>query len=300
MTTPTMLLVTESPLSLMAVPGAQDHTGVITYWSASGDHSLQLVQSAWMAAGLPPEIEKLAPQAPQPAECLTRAVHSVAGQRAHVVRRHPKGGLLVIPERVTEDGEDLDLTSGQRLRVTWDPKAGALVFDVPTHPLVHAIQSSFVHHRTHLTAGDFGDHLPVVVRALDAVGLRSRGGFYFVPRTSEGAWGRVLEALKASTHGQVKVYRIPVLAADEALEAVVDAVLLETEAAARTVCAEVELAKGSLGKRAAATKAKAMDSALTRVEAYEALLGVSLVAARNAVSMAQGAVVAAALGGLAE
>lgn len=291
-------------LNLIAVPSATECSGVLTHWTFTGEAKLTDLQAAWVAQGLDTALPpRYAPKAPSPAEALGRAVRSVASAKRYVIRTHPKGGLVIIPEHVTEDGEDLDLQSGHRLRCQWvhgsKDAPGEIRYSDPAHPLAPLVTNAFAHYRGVVTAGDFGDWLPQVAQGCDAVSIRH--GVYFVPAgTAEDTWDRVRTAVLAVAQVGSRVYRMPVLKAEEALEAVVDAVMAQATKLSERIAAEVA---AGLGDKATDTRVAEIGKAYGQIALYERVLGTSLEAARATLHTTQvtltGVVCAAPLGALA-
>lgn len=123
-----------------------------------------------------------------------------------------------------------------------------------------------------------------VVPWLDAVALREGGGVYFVPRSfSHQLRALATFLLEPYVHDtphlpRVKLYQVPALQTSNALEAITDAIIHETEQQASYALYNVDSVKSQEGYDARQGKLKA---AYGKLERYEGLLGARLTKMRE-------------------
>lgn len=250
---------------IIATPGLDsDSTGIIVYWSMLGGecNHASLLQSLTEAGFEDPKDH---PPLPTPGAAFWRAVKKF--ETKHRFARHKKGNTYyLVDERPDDDGE-LDFTRNVKLNLN----AGMMVEGEGDDPenLTEAVGLEYLTQLQRLTGSEVSAWLVKQVTKRDAVGLRPTGGFYFVPRTEAESWRKIASAVHAAT--SFKVYEIPAMATDEAVEAVLDAVLREAAAEAEAISADLE--SGDLGPRATRTRAARAERMAQKVEKYEELLG---------------------------
>jgi hypothetical protein len=114
---------------------------------------------------------------------------------------------------------------------------------------------------------------------------------YFVPTDKVPMYRTMAQAIgKASQH---RMFEVPALKSDEAVDAILDAVLREADYECTTL--ETVLDTGSLGKRALKSKVAVCEAMRAKVAGYEALLGRSMTAVQDRIESLKAGVVAAAL-----
>lgn len=268
------------PNKLIAVPGVDaDSVGATVFRTLSGDVGEADLRAEWRAAGLD---EDLLPPTPSPEVVLARAAAELRSKH-RLVRQHPAGGWAVVRERT-----DAGLDYAVELRVTLDRW---LSFEPADHPDREVVEQAFRRSLGRYTHGDVSSWLCRLTRQVSAVPLRRSGGFYFVPRHHVPAWSAMVGALRrASSHA---VYSMPTMRADEAVEAVSDAVAREVEEEA--ACIEAEVGRGKLGLRALESRKGLTASLVTKAREYEALLGKKLEAVRDRLDQLDNDLVAAIL-----
>ena len=121
--------------------------------------------------------------------------------------------------------------------------------------------------------------------------MRKMGGIYFVPPASTKFWKTIVDVI--TNHTGHTVYTMPVMRSDDAVKAVLDAVLNEASATADKVSDEIN--SGDLGKRALRGRTKTCDDMLGKLETYEELLGGALKGITDRISNLRGDAVAALL-----
>jgi len=253
---------------IYAVPDAE-RAGAIVYWRLSGTVDALKLTEAWQDAGL---ADALLPETPTPDAALRRAVYEQKARR-RLVRKLPNGkGWAIVEEKI--EGDDLAYAVG--LRVTLN-KIGrvALHADEDKSDLASVqviggeIVNAFDQHLDHFSASDISAWLVHFAAKCGAVSLRERGGIYFVPRDTLPYWRKAVAAIaSASDHS---CYEIPALKSDEAVDAILDAVMREAQSATDAMADELET--GELQARALCNREEQCTAILAKLKQYEALLG---------------------------
>lgn len=256
---------------VIAVPGmTQDTVGCVTFWRLEGTIRRQDLELLWLAAGLLPEH---LPPATSPASALARAVREQAS-KALFPRPLGRGeGWAFVREYPGEEVPEYSvstrvvLVDGQPQVQDRTTAAGWLTDE--SGRLQQEIARSYSAHLGTLSGTDVSTWLVARAQALGAVALRDTGGIYFIPRQNVASWQAVTTVLRScSSH---HVAEIPALRSDEAVEAVMDAVVQEVNRA--SVQAGEDLCNHDLGSRALESRVKAMSDLATKVERYGDLLG---------------------------
>lgn len=269
---------------LIAVVDAET-AGAIVWWRLSGQLPLEDLAIAWHAAGLDPA---LLPKRPTPTESLARAMRE--HQSARVLARPLGGrrGWALVQE--TPSDSDLDYDTICTARVIADDNV-AVNSDAPDE-LVHRVQDSYLHYRGTYTTADISTWISAkLIGQVEAIKLRETGGIYFVPRGHVELFRRWVSVLgSVSDH---VVYEVPALKSEEAVEAILAALM--TEADDEVEGMEDELDCEELGKRALKTRERRCEALRSKLQTYEELLGRSLDAMQERVEALQGTVVASIL-----
>lgn len=254
----------------------QDGAGVLTYWRLSGTASVEDVAEAWADEG----VSLVAPEAPTDHLALRRATMELHERRRLVRPLGRREGFAVVEERALREvafGEGgAEVEGPETLSYSVELKTGLaangqLTIEPETHPDAQTITTAFSRHRRTLATTDIGSWLVRAVSKLDGVAMRDSGGFYYLPPKALPQWEGVCKALSfCSGH---RVFRIPVMRTQEAVEAILDGVLSEaTQEAARV---ESDLSEG-LGVRAIQARKGEINALRSKVSRYEELLGASL------------------------
>lgn len=261
-----------TPNDLVALSTDTGTNGLISYWRLGGACSAEQLEA---------HVDGLVktPNPAGPVTALKRAVEAVAGPR-DIVRRHPKTGYILIEEEVTEDGEHLRHSEG--LHVWWEgtAKEGNLVFNRPHNPLCARVRDSFWYHRTHITSTELSAWLPrVACDEFDAVSLRHGGGVYYVPANCVDAWQQLTGIVSGLTDAKFRA--IPALTTDDAVEAILDAVVAESQ----RLVAEMErdMERDNIGKRALDTHQARCEAFRYKMQRYERALGLKLDSVRESI-----------------
>jgi hypothetical protein len=295
-----------SDTDITIVSEATKTCGAVSYWRLSGGVELDRLREAWKAEGLD---VKLLPKPPRPETALHRAVQDVVeapepGQKRRTVRgAGVKSRTLVRPlakrgawaiVRETVDGVSY-IGAREEATVRWTVTSGGggAVTIEPSHDSrATAIITAFHAHQGKLAVEDISSWLVALAEHGKSTSLRDTGGVYFVPRDSVEFWRRATTAIKSvSDH---RIFKIPAMKNDEAVEAILDAVTEEAKYAAEKMEAEL-MADESLTARELRTRAKRCEGLLAKVQAYESLLGVKMDVIKSRVVDLSASVAAAAL-----
>lgn len=253
--------------------------GVVTYWELSGLTDGERLRDALDLVPLDLHDQ---PTDTSPAAALRRALCEV--NDAKLLR--PMRGTAswaVVREMQHGTGTDADLDFAVLYRVTVkDTVAGtALAFSFKDSPLNEAEQRSV---RFRLEA-EYDDQLALLSHSevsswlcklatttLKAVGLRQRGGIYYVPPAYAQQWRDVAEAVAESTPHVV--HMLPAVTNEDALDAVFSAVTSEVDTALNDMTDDIKA--GELGVRGWRTRIRSCEALLEKLAAYDGLLGGAL------------------------
>lgn len=246
-------------------------SGQIVYWSLSGATNVGKLQAAFEVHGLD---TALLPPAPSPGVALRRAVIELR-ERGVLVRplRLPADeeggeGYVLVHESFNERGRPTH-ARGMEVKLV----NGELQFssDADDAEELH-VRQAWARHLTNYAHADVSSALVRWVYNLDGQALRATGGFYFIPREMVSRWAAFVAAVRAvSSH---RLYAIPALQTDEAVEAVLDA--LREEAAAELEKFQDELDGGEMSARRAKGRMTKVFAMRDKVKRYESLLGRSM------------------------
>lgn len=257
-------------------------TGAIVWWRLSGEVNVDTLQKAWLDANLGGE---LLPEPPTPHTALGRAMRELAERRRLVRSLKGHKGWGVVDETAT------DTTLDYQLQIKASIEDGKLKVEPSGHTLADEVKLKYATYSSTYTVTDTSALLSAVVKSLHAVPLRDTGGVYFVPRNKTDELRRVVTVLKSvSDH---RVFEVPALKSDEAVEAILAALI--SEADKETSEMETEFDTAELGGRALRTRAGRAESLLSKVKEYETLLGTNLQAITERVAGLKDALVTAAL-----
>lgn len=261
----------------------QQATGAIVWWRLSGDVDVDVFQKAWLDAGL---MKELLPEPPTPNTALGRAIREMAERRRLVRSLKGHKGWGVVDETATEDTLDYQMQVKASIE-----KNGALKVEPEGHKLADEIKVKFSSYSHTYTITDTSALLCSTVKMLKAVPLRDTGGVYFIPRDQIPELRKVVTAIKSvSDH---RVFEVPALKSDEAIEAILAALIAEADS--ETSAMETEFDTAELGGRALRTRAGKAEALLAKVKEYETLLGKNLTAVTERVVGLKDALVTAAL-----
>ena len=243
--------------------------GAIVMWSLDGGVKFQDIEAAWAASGL--EIDDC-PSRPSPGATL-RATMSSFAKRNRIVRPIGEGQLGLVEELVVD--KSADLTAGEEplehrtLAVAKMLATEDIEVTSRDPRLAQDIVDAYNSARDFLGVTEFSMWLTTMVQSrMNGVPLRPRGGVYFVPRDQVGMLDKLAQVIEqVSSH---KLYRISALKTNEAVEAILDAVVREASEVVADVTEEAD--SGKLTKRSGKSRKALLEATKGRLETYEALL----------------------------
>jgi hypothetical protein len=264
--------------NIVAVESSSAHTGAIVMWALQGEISVSKFKTAWEQAG---GNEADLPADPTPAKALRRAVRGLGD--AHRLVRPVGGGFALVDEAEV----DAELSYATKAKA----KVVGRTVEVETNDpgLAVQVEAKFQSALETIGATDCSMWLVRLLEKFDAVPLRSQGGVYFVPPTTLPKVEMVDRVLRnISEH---KVFFVPAMRTDSAVEAILAAVESEAQEAVRLVEADIADKKFSTarGWRGRERKVDAVESKVAR---YEALLGQKLDSLRDKLTSVRAAVAA--------
>jgi BMFP domain-containing protein YqiC len=243
--------------------------GAVSYWRLSGGTPLGALRGAWVEQGLD---TTLLPEPPSDETVLRRALNEVASKRRLVRPLKTRGSFLVVDEIPV--GED---------RLDWQPVMQVEMSDGGSpsfhgmgggdyYELRDKIRDDFSRLRGELSPADVSAWLVKLAEQVTSTSLRDSGGVYFVPKDGMDFWRKAAVAIQsASAH---RIYKIPAVRNEECVEAVLDAVVVETINEMDALTRELQDDDADMGTRALRTRAGRLSMLETKVNAYEAMLHV--------------------------
>ena len=258
--------------------------GAIVWWRLGGQLPLDKLEEAWDEAG---QDSALLPKNPSPVESMTRAVRSLQSRRQLARPLGGRKGWALVTENPTQD-DDLEyetvakvfLDGDKHLQIQADPE------------LTCKVQDAYNYCRTTLAATDVSLWLSSkLIGYVKAIKLRDTGGIYFIPRQHMAIfrkWAGLLRGV--SDH---VIYEVPALQSDEAVEAIMAALMVEADG--EITAMETELDTEDLGKRAIRTRETKCEALRAKLETYAELLGVSMEATNDRLEAVQATLVEATL-----
>ncbi len=257
-----------NPQNLIAVMDRADVAGAMMFWKLEGTVDLSKLRAVWIAKGLD---EKWLPGEPSAKAALRLAMRSVSKTRRLSRPLADRKGYAIVTE--TAQGRDLDHTIDLRAGLKTSDVEGSvprLVIEPETHPLATTIRAAYDAMETAIPSEVIGSWLSMkITTLLGAVALRDSGGVYFVPQDKVNTLTHIGQALSAVTGH--RVFQIPAMKSEDAVEAILSAITAEAENAASKL--ETATDDQTLGKRALRGKVAACDKLREKIEAYETLLG---------------------------
>jgi hypothetical protein len=293
----TTMNTTPRPAGLIAINAATDAEkaacGATVWWSLHGDVTVEALTDALLTA----ESKALPPAPPSPEVALRRAVESVAKVLGHLDVHCVKRGEWAIVGKPTEnDAHDgvqrqlvypVDCTA----KLVRPEGGGGEKYLVISGRGEDQIRAAYNAAQGILAPADIGNWLVDKVQALGGIPLKDRGGVYFVSNTQLWKWQRIVKALKACTKHVPG--ELPTMHSDTAVETIMTALTADTQKVCDKIAADI--ADGTLGTKALATKKDVAAELLARVAQYETLLGAKLDQLRSAIAETEAAVATAAL-----
>lgn len=271
--------------NIIQIPGMDPNiAGATVWWRMSKDIDYDRLKAAWDAAGLPSELMIKKPTAQT---ALWRAMSSFqttstreGGKKEHRLIARPmkgtKGWTLILEVAVDEELEHISVLSatigeGGILR-SWMGQLTGREMDEYGIPGQASLMVAYERAQDRLITNDISAWLTSLVRFCDAVSLRDTGGFYFIPRDPMHTFRDMVEVIRSvSDH---VIFEMPALKTDEAVAAIMDALLSEADTEVSAM--ETELDTKTLGARALKTRESKCASLRAKLKGYEDLLGITL------------------------
>lgn len=263
-----------NPKGFVAVGDVNDaHVGAITYWRLSGEVEIDRLRAEFASRGLD---AGLLPEVPEDDTAARRAANAQARKHTLVRPLARRGAWAIVNEKITGNAAraDADVDFQVGLKVYW--KDEKLVFDPSSHPGIRKVREAFNRFRGVLVVEDISSWLTKLAARCAGVSVRETGGVYFIPRDRLAVWRTVAEALAAaSAH---RVYRVPAVHGEEAIEAILDALAAEAAREAELMEAELQTSADAsdddkLSARQLRTRAERCQQQLVKLATYEKLLG---------------------------
>lgn len=277
---------------VIALPSATEASGAIVWWILSGSVRLEALRKAWLAAGFD---EKELPPPPTEKAALRRALKGLEN-KTRFARPAGEGWALVAQWDGQADPDGRKPPEFAPILETWVGAAGVAEVKGGPAELAAKIKADYALEVSQLSTEEVSNWLVARAAKQNAVGLRDRGGLYFVPALTLKRWhAEAIVLRQASGH---TLCEVPAMASEEAVAAILDAVQREAEAEALAM--EEQLTGGGLGSRALTTRISKTEAVERKVALYEDLLGQKLDTLRARLSSLRSNLAAALLSGDAE
>lgn len=277
-----------------------DAAGAIVYWRLSGAIELDALEDAWTGAGLD---KKLLPRPTTPDRALFRALSELAGPRilCRPLERK-KRGYAIVRETANADSTLSYETLLQAWIDTDSNGTATLRVDAANYPDTTIAKTTLRKYAAfcgELSTGEIADWIAQrVLPSVKAVGLRDRGGIYFVPANTVDEWRSMVDVVRSvSEH---RIFEIPAMRSDEAVQAILDAITGEAEEAAAEMEADLTGADatdagGGLGIRSIRHRERRCEALLSKLDTYQELLGIRMDNMHKRIAELQAGLAAAAL-----
>jgi len=267
----------ENANGIVVVPDGENvRAGSFTWWRLAGVIHYDKLEKAWQLADMP---MRDLPSLPSRTVALKRALDEQYRGSHTLVRVLPAGGYAIVDESFEngqEDDETVDPTYETRFKAWFDEDLGELCFRNVDGKIsedeMQAILSHFKMAQKELTHQDLSSWLSKLVRNVQSVRLRDTGGIYFIPEQHVAQWEKISDIV--AEVGQSRVFGVPALRTDRAVEAIMDAVISDTTNEIETVTKLLDDA--TLGVRALKTRGEKLAALSDKLKVYENLLGVRL------------------------
>lgn len=250
-------------MSIIAIDGGNTElAGALVYWRLSGEANGDDFNNGLKSAGLSDHTIKLT----SPKAALRRTLQESASGATFLRAGRSGDPALYLVRQSTDDGEPtFDVDCKATLGVGSVPK-----FETDQHTSAE-LTKRFWHHVFHLSTNDISSWLIGQAWECDALSLRDSGGVYFIPRHAIDAWKQRAEVVHEQSES--KIYMIPAVQSDDAVEAVLAALVDECNTFTQTLQAEMADEDSELGERALNGRAERAGDLLKKLGRYENLLG---------------------------
>lgn len=268
--------------NVVAVTSDIKTAGSIVYANYHGDLDRAALETAWASEGLP---EDILPEEVSFRTAFNRAVEAVTTGNVFR-RRHPKGWLLVL-EDTDQDGAEYQVQAIASLNAVQQVEV-----EPEDSEFLAPLRTGYDFHLRRITSNDASQWVRnKLLPKLGAVRLRADGGLYFVPQPAVETWRKMVMCIRAASQHQI--FQIPALSCDDAVAAIMDAIIQEATVEADNIEADVQ--GGELKEKALRGRGRRAERMIEKVEQYEQLLDVKLGAIRERLSQLQASSVEAAL-----
>lgn len=249
---------------ILIVPDATGTAGAVTWWRLAGVVDYERLSAAWQDAGFD---EDELPPPPSDTVALRRALRGYKGPRTRI-EPLPSGGFAVV-DLDFDDEDDEDPEYEVRFKVRLDYEALEMKFDreISTSE-VDQIHELFERGRRELPGGAVGGWLVKQSYRHHGVALRDTGGIYFIPETGAARWSQIADLLASVSPS--RIFEIPALRTERAVEAIMSSVITEISTAAEQLNESLANTESARGLRGRAAKLEALGD---KLRLYEDLLG---------------------------
>lgn len=263
--------------------------GALVWWRLSGTIDAGALANAWEEAGF--DVDAL-PNLPAPSTAMRRACAEFREKRLITRPLRTKGdGVALVRERDTEDDEELEHHVVAKVRLDAVGRCKVDVLDPAHAALEQRIPALYEAALDQYDTHDVSAWLIRMVEKLGGVRMRQQGGFYFLPHDARASFDATIAVLRSTTSH--KFYTIPAMRTEDAVAAVLDALVEETREAQATLT--TALSDDELGSSALERRAEMATRAAQKVTRYEALLGVKMTAMLDELETLRASLVAASL-----
>lgn len=257
----------------VAVDGSLEAAGAMVWWELSGPVLLEDMKEALEAEGWD---ETATPEPASLALALGRAAGAALASKRQLLRPLSKrGSWEIVQESVVSEDDDYvgDVVEGCQYKSVlkgW-VEDGAIVLrgDPEMAAKVRALVPNY---QATIEVTDFSSWLLDQAAACHAVALRSRGGFYFIPKERLDRWQAVKRVTRACSGHSLR--EISAMRTEEAVEAIMSAVTREVVASFSEM--EEWMKKDNFSNRGANVVEANLEKAREKVELYSKLLGAGM------------------------
>jgi hypothetical protein len=258
----------------VAVTGDLSTAGKTVWWGLEGTLSRDDLHRFIEEEGLDPD--EWLPKEASKERCFGRAVKALYKSKATNIETLNGGGFAVIHKeksktKVTHDQEFAVKLEHGDVVSAHDPLTGR---PAPYTALLDITEMTNKFATT-MIADDISAWLIECAGKLNAVGLRKRGGFYFIPNGSLKTWMGLVNAVVKASFGNHTIYSMSTMHEDDAVAAVLDALTAEAEEFFASCSEKIDTGKIG-GKRAINNRMTDSENLLAKIRSYEALLGTKL------------------------
>jgi len=257
------------------------YAGATIFWKLRDTTTRLKLDEALHNVGIDQE-HRMLPAEPSPEKCLRRACKQLREYRRLIRPLKGKKGWALVSEKATEDNlsHETDVIvryvpmGSEAGDISWEPtyegkqRIGWTTLDEMEGKVREAFNEEF-HVLNH---GDMSAWLLRHVHCMNAVALRDGGGVYYIPGGYIAHWEKLSETLKLL--GSSRAYSIESVKAENAVEAVFDALVDEAASMAGKVRGQME--SEALGIRAMHTRIGTCESFLEKIKRYESFLDTNM------------------------